>query len=105
MKTLAPLILWLIPFAAQDGRPAAPPLADAKDQIVPGLTLTLEAGGLQDVRDARLAALCVPEGSPSSPFLPPGPFKASWEGFLSADLGTDSPFPAPGNGGVPGTIA
>src|SRR5262245_60139686 len=94
---LAPLLALLLAARPQD-RPAAPPLPDTKDQIVPGLTLHLEAAGVQDARDVRLAALYVPEGTSSSPFLAPGPFKATWEGFISVDLATDCEFSAAGNG-------
>src|SRR6185295_2852361 len=90
---------------AQEGRPAAPPLAEAKEQLAIGLTLQIDAGGLQDRRDVRLAALYVPEGTPPTPFLPPGPFKATWEGFISVDLGTDVTFTAVGNGSLSVTIA
>jgi len=92
--------LLAAPAAPQDARPAAPPLPDAPEQLAPGLTLHLAAAGLQDARDARLAALCVPEGASPSPFLPPGPFKAVWEGFIRVDLGTDCTFSAAGNGSV-----
>src|SRR5687768_8952497 len=95
----------LLVLAPQEGRPTAPPLADAKEQIVPGLTLQLEAGGLRDLRDVRLAALYVPEGTSPSPFLPPGPFTATWEGFISVDLATDCEFSAAGNGAITVTVA
>jgi mono/diheme cytochrome c family protein len=99
------LFLLVAPLWSQEGRPAAPPLADAKEQLALGLTLQIDAGGLQDRRDARLAALCVPEGTSPTPFLPPGPFKATWEGFISVDLGTDVTFTAVGNGSLTVTIA
>ncbi|MBI3855768.1 MAG: DUF885 family protein, partial [Planctomycetes bacterium] len=105
MKTLAPLLLCLLPLASQEGRPASPPLPDAKEQLALGLAVSFEGGGLQDVRDARLAALYVPEGTPPSPFLSPGPFKATWEGFVSVDLGTDVSFSAVGNGSITVTAA
>src|SRR5205807_1434327 len=89
----------------QDGRPAAPPLPEATDQIAIGLTLQLDGGGVQDVCDARLASLYVPEGGSPSPFLPPGPFAATWEGFVSVDLGTDCGFSAAGNGSITVTVA
>jgi mono/diheme cytochrome c family protein len=106
MRTTLTLFLLMAaaPLFGQD-RPAAPPLPDAKDQIVPGLALHLDGGGVQDVRSARLAALYVPEGTSASPFLPPGPFKATWEGFISVDLGTDCSFAAAGNGAVTVTVA
>jgi len=102
-----PLLLALLLAAPgpQESRPAAPALPDVKEQLAPGLTLRLEAAGLQDARDTRLAALAVPEGSPPSPFLAPGPFKAVWEGFISVDLGTDCSFSAAGNGSVTVTVA
>src|SRR5262249_57148317 len=59
----------------------------------------------QDARDARLAALYVPEGSSPSPFLAPGPFKAIWEGFISVDLATDCEFSAAGNGSLQVSVA
>jgi mono/diheme cytochrome c family protein len=99
------LFLLVAPLWSQDGRPAAPPLPDAKEQLTLGLALQIDSGGLQDRRDARLAALYVPEGTPPTPFLPPGPFKATWEGFISVDLGTDCGFTAVGNGALSVTIA
>jgi len=101
---LVPLLGLVLAAAPQD-RPAAPPLPDAKDQIVLGLTLQLEAAGIQDARDVRLAALYVPEGSSPSPFLAPGPFKAVWEGFISVDLATDCEFSAAGNGSLQVSVA
>jgi len=101
---LAPLLGLVLAASPQD-RPAAPPLPDAKDQIVLGQTLNLEAAGTQDARDVRLAALYVPEGSSPSPFLPPGPFKAVWEGFISVDLATDCEFSAAGNGSLQVSVA
>src|ERR1043166_1284493 len=90
-------------LAPQQG-PVAPPLPDEGEKIVPGLTLTIESRGVADVRDARMAALYVPEGAAPTPFLPPGPFKAAWEGFLSVDLGTDCDFSAAGVGSLTVTI-
>jgi mono/diheme cytochrome c family protein len=101
---LGPLLGLLIAALPQE-RPAAPPLPEAKDQIVLGLTLHLEGGGVQDARDARLAALYVPEGSSPSSFVPPGPFKAVWEGFISVDLATDCEFSAAGNGSLDVRVA
>jgi mono/diheme cytochrome c family protein len=104
MKLLLAPLLGLFLAAPQD-RPTTPPLPDAKEQIVPGLTLHLEAGGVPDARDTRLAALSVPDGSSPSPFLAPGPFKATWEGYISVDLATDCEFSAAGNGSIQVTVA
>ncbi len=101
---LAVALLALAAGPLPQQRPAAPPIADEADKILPGLTVTIESGGVRDVRDARMASLYVPEGAPPSPFLPPGPFKATWEGFLSVDLGTDCEFSATGNGALSVTI-
>jgi cytochrome c1 len=65
---------------------------------MPGWNLTLESAGAADSRDTRFAALYVPEGSPPSPFLAPGPFKAAWEGDLAVDIGTEVVFSAEGRG-------
>src|SRR5262245_42647007 len=102
---LRAITLVALVAAAPQERPAAPPLdSQGPDKIVPGLTVTFEAKGASDVRDSRMAALYVPEGSPPTPFLAPGPFKATWEGFLSVDLGTDCEFSAAGTGSLVVTI-
>jgi len=89
-----PLISWR-PRAGQDER-AAP-------EKSPGLRLTLEsldahAATAKDFRAARLAALYVPAGDCPSPFLPPGPFRATWEGELTLDLKGEYTFSAAGRG-------
>ena len=90
MRNLLPSLFCLLLAGPQEGQPTSPPLADAKDQLAIGLTLVLESGAVQDLRDVRLASLYVPEGTSPSPFLAPGPFHATWEGFISVDLGTRS---------------
>ncbi len=57
-----------------------------------GLALTLEAGGRQDARRERLAALHVPSGQPASPFLPAGSFVARWEGSLLSEVRQEARF-------------
>ena len=95
-----PLLFALILTAP--GPQAAKPVLE---KTVPGLALTLEGGGASDARETRLAALYVPAGTPPSSFVPPGPFKALWEGYISVDLGTDCTFSAVGNGSVTVQIA
>jgi mono/diheme cytochrome c family protein len=99
------LLAFLVAATRPQERPAAPALPEAPPQLTLGLSLTLESGGRKDVRDVRLAALYVPEGTAPSPFLAPGPFKAVWEGFISVDLGTDCSFSAAGNGSLQVTVA
>lgn len=60
----------------------------------PGLVLGV--GG--DARVARMVALHVPEGSPPTPFVAPGPFTATWEGFLVVDDFDDYTFSVTGRG-------
>jgi mono/diheme cytochrome c family protein len=103
MKTLWSALPLLLPLLL-----AAPRLQDTKpapEKLGPGLTLHLEGGGAKDARETRLAALYVPEGSSPSSFVAPGAFKASWEGYVSVDLGTDCTFSAAGNGSVRVMIA
>jgi hypothetical protein len=57
-------------------------MASAMAEGPAGLILRLEAGGQSDARHVRSVALHVPQGTPASPFLAPGPFKAVWEGSL-----------------------
>jgi len=54
----------------------------------------------RDVRLARLVALNVPAGEPPTPFLPAGPFEATWEGTLTVNLPADSTFSAACRGAV-----
>lgn len=68
-----------------------------------GLAVTFErlgGGGGADTRVARLPALYVPEGLSPSPFLPPGPFKATWRGDLNLRLRERLAFSAEGRGKV-----
>lgn len=63
-----------------------------------GLALTLASGGRTDARTARLVALGVPSGSAPSPFLAPGPFRATWEGDLGVPFRGECVFSADGRG-------
>ena len=76
----------------------------AADGPAPGLKLTLEAGGAKDVRVSRLAALRVDAGSPVSPFLPAGAFKATFEGDLKLRIKDTCSFSASGRGVLKLTI-
>lgn len=71
-----------------------------QEKHAPGLALTFEGAEGKDVRHARLAALHVPAGTAPTPFLPPGPFRATFEGFVLIDIGTDVVFSAEGRGAM-----
>jgi len=67
----------------------------------PGLRATFRS--LRDDKPADTAttpgiALFVESGKPPTPFLPPGKFTATWEGFVNADLRSDFFFQAELNG-------
>src|SRR5262245_63504539 len=96
MRRLA--LLALLPIAGASRPPAA------AEKLVPGLSLTVEAGGAADARDVRMAALYVPEGTPPTPFLPAGPFKATFEALIAVDLATDCTFSAQGAGALTVTV-
>ena len=87
-----------------------PPIAalpDAEKKNNAGLLLTIESlakPGLVDRRNARIPNLFVPEGTPPSAFLPPGPFKATWEGNLMVSPKDDYVFGAEGRGKLKITI-
>ncbi|WP_435008564.1 c-type cytochrome [Tundrisphaera lichenicola] len=66
----------------------------------PGLALTLSRGDLTDTRPARIIALGVPAGTPPSPFLPAGPFRAVWEGDLAVPFRSEFEFSAEGRGTI-----
>lgn len=59
-----------------------------------GLAQTLRSGALTDHRSVDGIAMYVPAGEPPTPFLPVGPFTASWSGNLSVDLRGDYSFHA-----------
>ncbi len=68
-----------------------------------GLSLTIESlaqPGVVDRRLARIPNLFVPEGTPPSAFMAPGPFKATWEGDLKVDIKDDYIFAAEGRGKI-----
>src|SRR5688572_25465400 len=67
--------------AADEPTPGVPPPA-AKQVGAPGLMVTFDSAGRTDTRPARLAALYIPAGTPPTPFLAPGPFKATVEGSV-----------------------
>lgn len=92
------LVTFLALTATSFAAVQAPPLADAKAQSKPGLTLTFTSGGKTDTRDARLIALFVPAGQPPTPFLPPGAFTAKWEGEIQSPLRAEHTFTAEANG-------
>ena len=74
-------------------------------KLDPGLTLTFEAAnGETDARSARLVALLVPAGSPASPFLPIGTFKATWTGIVTTRIKDTYRFAAEGRGDLSVTI-
>ncbi len=79
--------------------------AQDRPRLVPGVSITFETAAGADVRHARLAALYVPAGTPSTPFLAPGPFRATFEGFVSVDIGTECFFTAEGRGTLTLTVA
>ncbi|HXG47784.1 MAG TPA: c-type cytochrome [Methylomirabilota bacterium] len=56
-----------------------------------GLVLTCQSadGKHSDVTVAERVALYVEGGAAPAPFVPPGPFTATWEGSLNAELRTD----------------
>jgi len=73
------LLALCMPAAAQDEDQDKAPTAQ-------GLVLKIESAGKTDVRSARLLALRVPAGQSPTPFLAPGPFKATWTGALNLPL-------------------
>ena len=82
---------------------ALPCLCPAAAQDRAGVTLTIESrtagtSDLVDVRETRLVALYVPQGSYPSDFAPAGRFHATFEGDLNLRLRDTISFGAEGNG-------
>jgi mono/diheme cytochrome c family protein len=90
--------------AEPPARIAVPALVEMEETAAPGLKLMIEAGGLTDARSARLVSLRVNADSPPSPMLPPGPFKATWDGVITQRIKGDYTFSAIGRGTFKVTI-
>ena len=86
--------------ATVNALPDAPPLADAPESFRPGLALTFESAGKTDTRVSRLVSIAVPAGTPPTPFLAAGPFKATWEGDITVPLRGDFVFSVAGSGKI-----
>ncbi len=104
-------IIFLIAFAVvalgwaqQPGEPFKPgklPPAEVA-ALQPGLTLRFYAKADDakaiDARRVRLAALHIPQGTPPSPFVAPGPFHVRLTGYLKNPLKGDYRFRLTGDG-------
>jgi mono/diheme cytochrome c family protein len=68
----------------------------------PGLSLSIESadGKSVDLREARLTALGVPQNSSPTPFLAPGPFRATFRAFLNLKIRDQYAFRAFGRGEI-----
>jgi cytochrome c2 len=83
--------------------PAVAPAADEKLDL--GLTLRFSgAHGATDQRPARVISLYVGEHEPPTPFLEPGAFTASWDGYITLDVWNKITFSAEGAGAFTLTI-
>lgn len=69
-----------------------------------GVLLSVTSGGVTDVSVTPNVSLFVPAGQPATPFVPPGPFTARWEGSISADLRAEYSFAAALSGEVKLTV-
>ncbi len=94
----------LTPASAGAASVNVPELPAQKQKLDQGLTLTFEAllkpftGVATDVRDARLVMLRIPEGAAPTPFLPPGPVRATFDGFINLKLRDSYTFTFEGRG-------
>ena len=84
------LITVALPLAASRAH------ADA----LPGVVLSFESpdGKQSDSRKARLIALAVPHDSAPTPFITPGPFRATFHGLLNLSIRDQYTFRASGRG-------
>lgn len=58
----------------------------------PGVSVSYSAGGKTDTTSERMVALYVPKGSPASPFVPVGAFKAVFNGDIDSPLRAEYTF-------------
>jgi mono/diheme cytochrome c family protein len=104
--TVTPVVV-AVAAPTSGGTPApATPDKPADEKLEPGLTfgVTSAAGGAADLRTARLAALYVPDQESASPFIAPGPFTATWEGYITKDIWEKTTFSAEGSGALTVTL-
>ena len=94
---LVAALLVLLP----DRTPAAsPPDSAADNGLASGLQVTLESLNPPSGKSAAdlvllpSVALYIPRGESPTPFLAPGKFQATWDGFVSAELRGDYQFSA-----------
>jgi len=66
----------------------------------PGLAVTFGAGNASDSAAWPGVQLFVPAGQSASPFLPAGPFTATWQGFVNSELRSEYVFHAEAAGDV-----
>lgn len=78
--------------------------ASAFAQTAPGLAVAFSANGKTDTTTSPRAALYVRQGESTTPFLDPGPFRATWIGFINVELRSDYTFSAEHTGSVKLTI-
>jgi mono/diheme cytochrome c family protein len=76
---------------------------DLRKQLADGITITFrqsasDGAPVVDTRNSRLAALYVAPGSSASAFLVPGPFAATFDGFLKLKLKTECTISFAGRG-------
>jgi len=85
------LLALLSPLAASRINAAEPSL---------GLSIIIESadGKSVDMREARLVALGVPQKTSPTPFLAPGPFRATFRAYLNLKIRDQYSFRAFGRG-------
>jgi cytochrome c2 len=92
-----------VPPAAPPTAPPTAPPADEKLDL--GLTLRFSgAHGATDQRPARVISLYVGEHESPTPFLEPGAFSATWDGYITLDVWNKLTFSAEGAGAFTLTI-
>lgn len=74
------------------------PAAGLAQRIETRVPVETGAPPVPDGRRARTAALFLPAGTPPTPFLPAGPFRTLWSGFLQVDLNDTRQFHLEGRG-------
>jgi cytochrome c553 len=91
--------------AAPPTAPAPAPAPAADEKLDLGLTLRFSgAHGATDQRTARVVSLFVGEREAPTPFLEPGAFTATWDGYITLDVWNKITFTAEGAGAFTLTV-